>query len=130
MSAADSRPRPILLERMTDPIQAFSLLHFLISQGVPVRLDERPLKLALGEIPFLEAASELYLEDPDRLEEARTLIARYRSGYLGVRGEAWTCSGCGEQHEPQFGACWRCGALRGEGPLRGKGPLRGGKPTP
>ena len=125
MSAADSRLRRVLLERVTGSIEAFSLVHFLSAQGFPVRLHERPLKLALGEIPFLEAASELYLEDPSRLDEARALIARYRSGYLGVRGTAWTCPGCGEHHEPQFGACWRCGVMRGEKPSHGAKPARG-----
>jgi len=105
-------PRPVLLERFINSVQAFSVVHFLSAEGVPVTLKERPLKLALGEIPFLEAASELYLDDPSRLEEARSLIQRYRSGYLGVRGTAWTCPTCGEQHEPQFGACWRCGTQR------------------
>jgi hypothetical protein len=124
MSAADSRPRPVLLERVTDSIEAFSLVHFLSAQGFPVHLTERPLKLALGEIPFLEAASELYLDDPSRLEEARALIGRYRSGYLGVRGTAWTCAGCGEHHEPQFGACWRCGAVRGGTPRPAVKPAR------
>jgi hypothetical protein len=28
----------------------------------------------------------------------------------------WTCSDCGEQLEPQFTQCWRCGAA---GPPRG-----------
>jgi hypothetical protein len=104
--------RPVLLERVTDAVQAFSLVHFLTAEGLPVRLRERALRLALGEIPFLEAASELYLDDPSRLDEARALIARYRSGYLGPRGAAWVCATCGESHEPQFGACWRCGKLR------------------
>jgi hypothetical protein len=112
MSIPDSAAHPVLLERFTNAVQAFSLVHFLSAQGLPVTLRDRPLRLALGEIPFLEAASELYLEDPARLDEARTLIERFRSGYLGVRGTAWTCPSCGEAHEPQFAACWRCGASR------------------
>jgi rubrerythrin len=27
-------------------------------------------------------------------------------------GPAWVCPGCGESIEPQFGACWNCGAGR------------------
>ena len=112
MSATEPVRHSVLLERFTNSVQAFSLVHFLSAQGLPVTLRDRPLRLALGEIPFLEAASELYLDDPERLDEARTLIERFRSGYLGVRGTAWTCPSCGEQHEPQFAACWRCGASR------------------
>ena len=112
MSDFESAPHAVLLERFTNSVQAFSLVHFLSAQGLPVTLRDRPLRLALGEIPFLEAASELYLEDPDRLDEARALIARFRSGFLGVRGAAWTCPTCGESHEPQFAECWRCGTPR------------------
>jgi hypothetical protein len=103
---------PVLLASLTDSIEAFALVHFLDAQGLPVILRERPLKIALGEIPFVEAAAELYLNDPARLEEAKRLIERYRAGYAGTFGRSWTCSACGETHEPQFGACWRCGALR------------------
>ena len=137
-------PRRILLERVTDAVEAFSLQHFLDAQGIPVSLYQSPLAFALGDIPFQEAAASLYLEDPSRLEEAQRLIARYRSGYLGVRGAAWTCTHCGETHEPQFGACWRCGTLRyaaagGKRPWQktkapacgtGKSSRRGRRPAP
>jgi hypothetical protein len=26
----------------------------------------------------------------------------------------WMCSGCGEEHEDQFEACWKCGAPKGQ----------------
>src|SRR5262245_28083759 len=97
-------PALTLLERVTSPVEAFALYHYLSSHGLPVRLWERPLRAALGEIPFLEAATELYLEDAARLEEARDLIHRYREGREGVRGAVWTCPGCGETHDPEFGA--------------------------
>jgi hypothetical protein len=108
--------RPVLLDRITDVVEAFALRAFLDAQGIPVHLSERPLAMALGEIPFFEAAAELVLDDPARLAEARELIERYRSGYVGVRGTAWRCEHCGERHEPQFGACWRCGTMRPRGP--------------
>lgn len=119
-----ARPNgPILLDRVTDAVEAFALLHFLDAQGIPVHLRERPLAMALGEIPFAEAAAELYLDDPELLDEARRLIERYRSGYAGTFGRPWTCHTCGETHEPQFGACWRCGRLRLKSPSR-SGPQR------
>jgi hypothetical protein len=108
----------ILLDRVPNAVEAFALFHFLDSQGLPVRLRERPLTIALGEIPFMEAASEIYLDDPERLDEAQRLIERYRSGYAGAFGRPWTCHDCGETHEGQFGACWKCGSLRLESPSR------------
>ncbi|HEX7928622.1 MAG TPA: DUF2007 domain-containing protein [bacterium] len=105
-------PNLTLLERVTHPVDAFALYHYLSSHGLPVRLWERPLRSALGDIPFLEAATELYLEDASRLVEAQELIQRYRDGKDGVRGAVWTCRGCGESHDPEFGACWKCGRER------------------
>jgi hypothetical protein len=109
---ATSLPSLILLDRLTSPVDAFALYHYLAAHGLPVRLWERPLRTALGEIPFLEAAAELYLEDAARLDEARRLMRRYRRGPEGVRGALWTCPQCGETHEPEFGACWQCGRLQ------------------
>lgn len=103
---------PILLEKILKPVEAFSLSRFLDSQGMPVYLAESPSRWAVGEIPFLEVASELYLADPDFLEECLRLIKRFRAGLPGVRGAVWQCGPCGEVHEPQFGACWNCGGAR------------------
>jgi hypothetical protein len=102
----------ILLEKLLDKVEAFALLHYLDAHGVPVSLSEPPLRSAMGEIPFLETATELYLHDPACLAEARELIERFRRGPQGVRGSIWKCPGCGESHEPEFGTCWNCGANR------------------
>jgi hypothetical protein len=107
-----SEPRRIILERFLNRMDAYSIYHFLDAQGLPVAIADRPLGSALGEIPFVEITTALYLEDPSRLAEAQRLIAHYRSGLPGVRGLAWICPGCGESHEPMFGACWNCGTTR------------------
>jgi hypothetical protein len=109
-----NRPEPlrIVLERCLHPVDAFALYHYLDAQGMPVSLQDPPLRAAIGEIPFLEVTTAIYLEDPSRIGEARALIAHYRSGLPGVRGATWVCPGCGEVHEPMFGACWNCGATR------------------
>lgn len=107
-----AEPGRVLLEKLLDKIEAFALVHYLDAHGIPVSITEPPLRGAMGEIPFLETATELYLHDSSRIEEARALIARYRSGSPGVRGAVWRCAACGEVHEPEFGSCWNCGAAR------------------
>jgi hypothetical protein len=102
----------VLLERELDPVRAFALAHYLDAHGIPVFLAERPLSGAMGEIPFQEIPAEIYLEDASRLNDARELIRRFRLGPQGVRGAVWRCAACGETHEPEFGACWNCGAAR------------------
>lgn len=104
--------RRLILERYINRMEAYSLYHFLDSRGVPVSISDRPLESAMGEIPFVEITTSIFLEDPERLEEARELIDHYRSGLPGIRGVAWVCPGCGENHEPMFGSCWNCGEDR------------------
>jgi hypothetical protein len=105
-------PHRIVLERCLNPVEAFALYHYLDAQGLPVTVQERPLRAAIGQIPFVEVTTALVLEDPARLGEAQALIAHYRSGLPGVRGAAWTCAACGETHEPMFGQCWNCGTAK------------------
>jgi hypothetical protein len=31
-------------------------------------------------------------------------------------GGPWKCPKCGEELEPQFGSCWKCGTVRTTGP--------------
>jgi hypothetical protein len=44
-------------------------------------------------------------------EEAKDIIEHYRTGEGGPKFSEgpWTCSRCGEIHEPQFASCWNCG---------------------
>ncbi len=105
-------PHRVVLERLLNRMEAYALYHYLDANGLPVTIHDRPLNSALGEIPFVEVTTTLYLDDPHRLDEARSLIAHYRSGLPGVRGAAWVCPQCGEGHEPMFGACWNCGHAR------------------
>ena len=69
--------------------------------------NQRTTGLA-GEIPFTEIFPELWViqnEDYDRarkiLEEGLVVLASSQDN--------WTCPGCGERHESQFAACWKCG---------------------
>jgi hypothetical protein len=97
------------LEKLIDPVQAFALYHFLDAHGLAVSLQEPPLRSALGEIPYLEAPITLFLHDARQMRQARELIRLYRQEPPPVRGLIWRCS-CGEEHEPEFGSCWNCGA--------------------
>lgn len=107
-----SMPIRVVLERFLNRMEAYAAFHYLDAQGVPVSIRDRPLSAAMGEIPFVEITTLLYLDDPARLDEARGLLEHYRSGLPGVRGAAWVCPKCGEGHEPMFGACWNCGQAR------------------
>ena len=105
-------PNAILLETLTDRVQAFALYHFLDARGFLVHLEETPLQGVLGEIPFLETGARLYLLEPTHEPQARAAIADYYARPAGIRGTLWECPGCGETHEPEFSSCWQCGQMR------------------
>lgn len=102
----------VLLEKFINRMEAYGVYHYLDAQGLPVSISDRPLSAAMGEIPFVEMATEIFLEDADLLPEAVALLEKFRQAPKGVRGVTWTCPECAEVHEPEFGACWNCDTVK------------------
>ena len=82
--------------------------NILTSEGIKAFIRNEHLGSIVGEMPFQEVWPQLWVEndlDYDRavqLIDANTILEE-------SSGAAWTCGDCGEENEPQFGACWRCG---------------------
>lgn len=81
----------------------------LRAAGIRCELRNTSLSGAIGEIPFLECAPQLWIEHDADEVRAREILQELRRP---SRGPAWRCGACGETSEPQFGACWQCGAVR------------------
>jgi hypothetical protein len=81
----------------------------LRAAGVGCQLRNTTLGGAIGEIPFLECAPQLWIDNDADEARARTILQQLQRPQ---RGPAWHCAQCGEQSEAQFGACWQCGAVR------------------
>lgn len=98
-----------LLMRCDHAIAAAHYAGALRAAGIECEVRNTVLSGALGEIPFLECAPQIWIRN--RLDEARAreLIEQLRTP---VAGPPWTCSRCGEVLEPQFAQCWNCGAPR------------------
>ena len=96
-----------LLLRCDHALQAEHYANVLRASGIRCAVRNTTLAGAIGDIPFIECAPQVWLEN--RLDEprARELIHLVQQP---LDGPVWTCS-CGEQIEPQFGACWRCAAV-------------------
>lgn len=78
----------------------------LEKEGVACLVRNEQLAAAMGEIPLIECFPELWVIDDEVYPRAHLLL----KGWLeNDAGGPWTCGGCGESHEGQFGACWRCG---------------------
>lgn len=96
-------------------VQVVHVRNVLQAEGIRSELRNERLGGAVGEIPFLEAWPELWVDELD-LERAKELI-ELELHSRGRAEPAWTCPGCGEEIEGQFSDCWQCGRARpGTGP--------------
>ena len=98
-----------LLARAEHPLQAAIWADTLRAAGIRCEVRNTTLSGALGEIPFLECAPQLWLADERDEPRALEILQEFRRP---SSGPGWRCAGCGEESEPQFGTCWKCGASR------------------
>lgn len=94
-------------------IEAGLLKNLLEQEGIACVLRNEELFAGLGEIPFVEMFPELWVVDDEVYPRARLLLDHWLESQ-DKDAEAWTCPGCGEHLEGQFGACWSCGRRREE----------------
>lgn len=93
--------------RAASLLQVAHARNVLVSAGIECEVRNQYLAGAIGELPMMETWPQLYVDDGD---ERYALSALARAA-AAPAGSSWTCSGCGEELEPQFTQCWRCGAV-------------------
>ncbi len=98
-----------LLTRCEHAIAAAHLAGALRATGIACEVRNTALAGAMGEIPFLECAPQVWIHNALDEPRAREVMVQLRTP---ISGDHWTCEQCGESLEPQFGQCWRCGAAR------------------
>jgi Putative prokaryotic signal transducing protein len=91
--------------RAASLLQVAHARNVLTAAGIESELRNQYLAGALGDLPMLETWPQLLVED---MLEAAALRALEEAG-RAPSGTPWTCGECGEQLEPQFTTCWRCG---------------------
>lgn len=99
----------MLLMRCEHAIAAAHYAGALRAAGIDCEVRNTALSGALGEIPFLECAPQIWIRHALDEARARELIEQLCTP---VAGDPWTCRQCGEVLEPQFAQCWNCGAPR------------------
>lgn len=92
--------------RAASLLQVAHARNVLITAGIHCELRNQYLAGALGDLPMMETWPELVVDDGDE-RFALSVLARAASATAGA---PWVCAGCGENLEPQFTQCWRCGA--------------------
>jgi hypothetical protein len=85
--------------------------NLLEQSGIACTLRNERLGGAIGEIPFLEAWPQLWVDDADETRALR-MLGELAAAARAQGAPAWRCSGCGEQIEGQFSECWQCGTPR------------------
>lgn len=93
-----------------DPVNAEIVKDFLESHGVAAEVHGYYLWGGMGQLP-VDAYPTVWVRNADDRAEARELVKQFEAGATR-RGTPWLCPRCGEQLEPQFDTCWRCGAAR------------------
>lgn len=97
-----------LLRRCDHALQAQHFANVLAAAGIACEVRNTTLAGAIGDIPWLECAPQLWIANALDEPRARQLLAELA---LPSTGAAWRCA-CGETIEAQFAQCWKCGAAR------------------
>jgi hypothetical protein len=92
--------------RAASLLQVAHARNVLTAAGIESEMRNQYLAGALGDLPMLETWPQLWVEDPFEPAALRAL----EKAATAPSGAPWTCGQCGEQLEPQFTSCWRCGA--------------------
>ena len=86
-------------------LQVAHARNVLMMAGIRCEMRNQYLAGALGDLPMMETWPQLYVDDSD---ESFALSVLARAATLPT-GTSWNCAACGEEMEPQFTQCWRCG---------------------
>lgn len=79
----------------------------LAGLGITAHIFNANLSGALGEVPFLQAQPEIWVDDDAQADRARDALAGLRDA--PARGDK-TCARCGETNPGNFLSCWQCGS--------------------
>jgi hypothetical protein len=81
----------------------------LSSLGIATHILNANAAGALGEVPFMQAQPEVWIDDDEQEARAREILAALSNA--PQRGEK-RCPRCGETNPGNFLSCWQCsGAL-------------------
>ncbi|MBW8371806.1 MAG: DUF2007 domain-containing protein [Thiobacillus sp.] len=78
----------------------------LSSLGIVSHIFNANAAGALGEVPFMQAQPEIWVDDDAQEAQAREVLAGLRNAPL--RDEK-PCPHCGETNPGNFMSCWQCG---------------------
>ena len=91
-----------------------SLKEILEQEEITCTLKNQQGSSLAGEVPTACRRSQtLHIVNNDDFPQAQEILESWRQGQP-QDVTAWTCSSCGESHDKDFTACWKCGGERHE----------------
>ncbi len=97
----------------SDLIAVSQLKDFLENEGIPCVIKNEILTALRPEVPFTDTFPELWVQNDSDFEKAAIIKADWKMP-TEPQGSAWTCPKCGEQLDPQFSSCWKCGTPKSQ----------------
>lgn len=94
----------------SDLPQAYLLKHALEQAGIPVTIFNENAQGGVGEIPFIHAWPEIWVQRDADEPRARVLLVEFEKQQREPVGEK-NCPGCNETNPGNFETCWRCGQV-------------------
>ncbi|ORT49478.1 hypothetical protein ST37_13855 [Vibrio sp. qd031] len=92
-----------------NPTEAHLLSELLRSQRIQVEVRGDALFSLKGELPLTDDSDPyVWLLDLTQQHQAEKIVQEFVSQANDTSGPNWRCEHCGEENEPQFGACWQC----------------------
>lgn len=79
----------------------------LSSLGIATHILNANAAGALGELPFMQAQPEVWVDDDTQERRAREALADFPNP---TAGEEKTCPNCSERNPGNFLSCWQCGS--------------------
>lgn len=84
------------------------LKNLLDSEHIRYIVRNEYLSMAAGEIPPQAGQLQIWILDDSDYARATEFVEAWRSLPSPCK-ISWQCPTCGENHEGQFTACWKCG---------------------
>lgn len=99
------------MKKIYDNLQPLTLVgHFkslLEEAGIPVHIKNENSHVAMGEVPQIEIAPELWVINDEDYDKAKAILDDYRS-QSPADSAPWKCPKCEETIDSTFGQCWKC----------------------
>ena len=85
---------------------AHLVVGLLAQAGIAAKVFNENAQGGVGEIPFIHAWPEVWLENEDDTERALDVIRKLERGGTNQQIQ---CRKCGESNPDNFEICWNCG---------------------